>query len=213
MKIIDVLTIEMCNFFIFEIQPSKDKFCIEYNTDRHKFKIPTSGVYLSEYQTLKAQQWAIDNIHLPSLVKIYGLNDIDITPCCDIRDILKESETSQEYLKECVTGLTIYAHEIAKACGWWENRKGKEDIPLLLMLAVSELVEAFEGYRKGLPDDHLPHQNMFDTEIVDLILRIFDTAGGLKINVAEILLEKLLYNIDREDHKPENRSKPGGKKY
>ena len=83
----------------------------------------------------------------------------------------------------------------------------------LLMLTVSELSEAMEGHRKGLMDDHLPHRKMFEVELADAIIRIFDMAGALNLDVAGAFREKMIYNLSRADHKPENRRLEGGKKY
>lgn len=45
------------------------------------------------------------------------------------------------------------------------------------------------------------------------MIRIFDMAGGLGLDVAGALVEKLAYNATRDDHKPENRRAEGGKRF
>ena len=80
------------------------------------------------------------------------------------------------------------------------------------MLCVSELAEAMEGDRKDLMDDHLPHRKMLEVELADAVIRILDMSGGLGLDVAGAIAEKLEYNTERSDHKPENRAN-GGKKY
>lgn len=100
---------------------------------------------------------------------------------------------------------------------WWHDPATGEPITRnvgeLLMLVTSELAEALEGDRKSLPDDKLPHRRMFDVEIIDALIRLFDIVGGIVPDAAAIFEEKMAYNAQREDHKPENRVKPGGKKY
>lgn len=101
---------------------------------------------------------------------------------------------------------------------WWTNiNTGEYPIPRnigeLLMLTVTELAEALEGHRKTLNDDKLPQYRMFDVEIVDATIRLQDIAGALIPDFADIWIAKMLYNSTREDHKVENRLKPGGKKY
>lgn len=101
--------------------------------------------------------------------------------------------------------------------GWWKmdesgqlvlRNKGET-----LMLIVSEIVEAFEGERKGLMDDHLPHRKMPEVELADAIIRILDYAAAHGYDVGGALIEKWGYNVDRADHKLENREKEGGKKF
>lgn len=104
----------------------------------------------------------------------------------------------------------------ANAKWWVDLHTGepiKRNVGELLMLCVSELAEAMEGDRKGLMDDKLPHRRMFDVEIVDCFIRLFDIAGGLIPDFGTIFNEKMAYNAQRADHKIENRKLEGGKKY
>lgn len=100
---------------------------------------------------------------------------------------------------------------------WWIDLKTGErkqrNVGELLMLVTSELAEAMEGHRKDLMDDKLPHRKQFDVEIADALIRIFDLAGGMGLDLGGAFVEKNLYNQNRADHKPENRVKEGGKKY
>lgn len=169
-------------------------------------------------------------------------------------------------------------HNVALKSGWWggsEFPTPDTRITSAMMLVVTELAEAAEGFRKDLDDDHLPHHKMFDVELADAAIRLLDIAGALDIDcdidtrlvwiarnditraynrnqlehlfyittkltdrthgthscvrnslaaiqaVAAmngidldlIIVEKSRYNETRADHKPENRDKPGGKKY
>lgn len=101
-------------------------------------------------------------------------------------------------------------HNQAKNSGWWNNER---EIGTLLMLCVSELSEAMEGDRKNLQDNHLPKRKMFDVELADTVIRIFDIAGKRRIPLGDIIKEKLDYNRNRADHKIENRAKDNGKRY
>lgn len=108
--------------------------------------------------------------------------------------------------------------------GWWTNLKTGEDLRdtdgtgikrntgELLMLAVTEIAEAMEGARKNLMDDHLPHRKMEEVELADAIYRIFDIAESKGYDIASALVEKAAYNLQRADHKLENRLKDNGKK-
>lgn len=100
---------------------------------------------------------------------------------------------------------------------WWVDLQTGERIERnhaeLIALVHSELSEALEADRKGLMDDKLPHRNGLEVELADAMIRIFDMAGGLGLDLAGAIAEKLQYNATRADHKPENRLKDGGKKY
>lgn len=108
-------------------------------------------------------------------------------------------------------------HGRAVAAGWWNDLKTGEslletrNIPEMLCLIHSEISEAMEGYRKSLKDDKLPHRSMFEVELADALIRIFDLAGSQGMDLGGAMIEKMEYNRTRADHKPENRLKEGGK--
>lgn len=139
----------------------------------------------------------------------------DIDPQCEVTD-----------------GETVYAahdglahaqalcHQLAAKSGWWTNLKTGEPLTRAevnvgekLMLIVSEVSEAMEGDRKDLMDDKLPHRKMIEVELADALIRILDLAGFLQLDIAAATIEKLAYNQQRADHKPENRLAAGGKAY
>lgn len=130
-------------------------------------------------------------------------------------------------LIDAAEGLNELAHIIHQRnvdAGWWtdlktgqsmlgkdEHGRDRRNVPEMLALVHSEVSEALEGYRKRLPDDKLPHRSMFEVELADTLIRIFDLAGGHGLDLSGAVIEKLAYNQRREDHKPENRAKAGGK--
>ena len=105
-------------------------------------------------------------------------------------------------------------HEANKK--WWLNLEDgspkKRNVPEMLMLIVSEIAEAMEGHRKAKMDDKLPHRKMLEVELADAVIRIFDLAGGLNLDLGGAFVEKVAYNAQRADHKPEARAAEGGKK-
>jgi NTP pyrophosphatase (non-canonical NTP hydrolase) len=110
-------------------------------------------------------------------------------------------------------------HGLAYECGWWndlktgEDMRGKRNVGELLCLIHSEISEAMEAHRKSLMDDKLPHRSGLEVELADAVIRIFDLAGGYRLDLGAAIAEKLEYNASREDHKRENRAKEGGKAY
>lgn len=101
--------------------------------------------------------------------------------------------------------------------GWWDDVTNADElfkvVPAKLCLIHSEISEAMEGHRKGLPDDKLPHYPMFAVELADAVIRIGDLAGKCGIDLGPIIAEKMEFNAVRPDHRRENRALDGGKKY
>lgn len=123
----------------------------------------------------------------------------------------------QDKLELGVEILVAMSHYEAKKAGWYTDlATGKplnRNVPEMLMLAVSELSEAMEGYRKNLMDDKLPGRPMVEVEIADCLIRLADLAGYLSLDVGGAITAKMAYNASREDHKIENRKAEGGKKF
>lgn len=120
-------------------------------------------------------------------------------------------------LAESVNMLVDACHGASVKGGWWHDLATGEPLQRnkleMVALIHSEVSEAVEGIRKGINDDHLTQYPMEDVEMADALIRIFDYIGGHKLQTADALVDKLAYNANRADHKPENRAKVGGKKY
>lgn len=126
-------------------------------------------------------------------------------------------ETNDRMIRAGIDLLQNQSHGQAQEAGWWhdpdtgapiERNKGE-----LIALMHSELSELLEAERKGLMDDKLPHRPANEVEMADLIIRALDYAGRYHLDVSGAVLEKMRYNAQRADHKPENRRQPGGKKF
>jgi NTP pyrophosphatase (non-canonical NTP hydrolase) len=127
-----------------------------------------------------------------------------------INNVYTITEEGYAFLEDDVTFLVKMCHGSAKAAGWWNKER---NVPEMLMLIVSEIAEAMEGHRKNKMDDHLPERPSIEVELADALVRIFDLAGGLNLDLGGAFAEKVHYNQTRDDHKLENRAKEGGKSY
>ena len=114
-----------------------------------------------------------------------------------------------------LNAFSAMCHEANKR--WWRDLETDQPIQRnvgeLLCLIHSEISEAMEGHRKSLMDDKLPHRQMIEVELVDALIRIFDLAGGLGLDLGGAFVEKMAFNMQREDHTHEARLAEGGKKY
>ncbi len=109
--------------------------------------------------------------------------------------------------------------------GWYTDPKTGErivrNVPEMMMLMVSEISEAMEGYRKKLQDDKMPEVSMVAAEMGDVFIRWADLCGYLKSlnypdmdQMDEVIEKKRHYNANRSDHKLENRKNdPNGKDF
>ncbi len=138
-----------------------------------------------------------------------------------------------ESIRECGNVLQMECHDAAYKAGWWTDEEVGDlasfirnpcgdHIPVLLLKALvaqklclihSEISEAIEGHRKNLMDDKLPHRKMIEVELADAVIRIFDLAGAMEMDLGGAIAEKMAYNESRVDHKPEARAAAGGKSY
>lgn len=137
-----------------------------------------------------------------------------------------QDKVQERYIIAAGHNLTGACHGAAKKSGWWTNLKTGEDlttrlegggykfnVPEKLCLIHSEVSEAMEGHRKNLADDKLPHRMMVEVELADAVIRIFDLAGAMGLDMGGAIAEKLAYNAQRADHKIENRLAENGKKF
>lgn len=130
-----------------------------------------------------------------------------------------ESKDMTEWEKQAFAGIEAamdIAHTTATNAGWYTDpatgKPVERNFGEVVALMHSELSEALEADRKGLMDDKLPHRDGREVEFADCIIRIFDTARAMNMDLAGAIIEKNRFNRERSDHKLSNRA-AGGKKY
>ena len=114
--------------------------------------------------------------------------------------------------RNTVESLVIDAHENAVKHGFWEDLQNTDNdldlewhkiafknpvceidvnaISTRLMLIVGEVAEAQEGLR------HNDRSN-FAEELADIVIRVFDLAGGLDIDLEVEIIKKMATNASR----------------
>jgi hypothetical protein len=116
-----------------------------------------------------------------------------------------------------IKDLQDECHARARGAGWWADFFSMPEglrkyyIGCKMALIHSEVSEALEGFRTGIADPHLPERSNVEVELADAVIRIFDLAGGLGLNLEEAIAEKMEYNAHRADHTREARAAKGGK--
>ncbi len=97
-----------------------------------------------------------------------------------------------------INALCRRCHAVAKTCGWWEaetpatSKRAAQHKGALIALMHSELSEAHEGMKSpGTRDNKLPMFLSLEVEIADLLIRIFDYAGGYDRDIGRAVEDHL----------------------
>jgi hypothetical protein len=124
----------------------------------------------------------VDQGMLTEVGMILALKRIEVTVTAN--SILPRAKS----LRHCLSDTALYIHADNKRRGWWTDLHTGEplqrNVGELLMLMVSELAEIPHGAAAMVEmDDKLPERLMFEVELADAAIRIFDASGALAPNM------------------------------
>ena len=105
------------------------------------------------------------------------------------------SDDTSDFERE-IDSMAERIHACAVAHGFWppEGRNVGE----MIALEHSELSEALEAHRHGNPpSEKLPGFCSHGEELADAVIRIFDHAQGMGINLGRCIEAKVAYNEGR----------------
>src|SRR6478736_1821756 len=135
------------------------------------------------------------------------------------KELILESQLEESRMSNSnfINNLVKEIHTKNVEAGWWNDPETGETllnnrftpyvIATKILMTVTELAEATEGYRKDLIDDKLTDRPMFEVELADALIRILDIAGDMKYDLGGAMEAKRSFNFRRDDHKIENRLK------
>jgi hypothetical protein len=108
---------------------------------------------------------------------------IVLETCMHYATFMLPESITEDHKANAILAVVRDGHARNVAAGWWTDldtgiRKTR-NTGELLMLAVSELCEIDPNGLFDIMDDKLPHRIMFEVEIADFLIRLFDTTGAL----------------------------------
>lgn len=148
-------------------------------------------------------------------IQAYARMAYGMVPRLDAKYIADLVQQGDADLRPSAEALAGACHMLSVRAGWWDgvDPGDKYVFGTKIALVHSEVAEAMEGGRKNKMDDHLPHRKAEEVELADAVIRVFDLACARGHDIIGAMIEKMVYNARRPDHKPEARAAEGGKSF
>lgn len=93
-----------------------------------------------------------------------------------------------------INKAAIKCHNNSFAHGFWDGEDNEFTTPTKLMLIVSEVAEAMEGDRNGIP---VNEKGGLGEELADIVIRVFDLARHNSIAIGTEIARKMEVNAGR----------------
>ena len=98
--------------------------------------------------------------------------------------------------KQAINALISGVHQNAVSKGFWDKERNDGEA---MALIHSEVSEALEAMRHGNPEsEKIPGFSSVEEELADIVIRVFDYAGGRELNLTEAIYAKCDFNAGRE---------------
>jgi NTP pyrophosphatase (non-canonical NTP hydrolase) len=105
-------------------------------------------------------------------------------------------ENKKQLFVESLRWAIQECHEMAKSKGFWDHPFNFAEKIALIHSELSEALESDRDANSGL-SEKFPQFQERDVELADVLIRLFDLCGYLKIDLPAIVIAKMDYNSKR----------------
>lgn len=104
--------------------------------------------------------------------------------------------------RQSINEWIALCHRDAVAEGRWEGleRTNPNDLAVKIAIIHSQVSGALEGIRTGDLDRQIPTRKAVEVALAAALIRIYDLAGSMELDLEGAVVEKRAYNRTRIDH-------------